>query len=195
MVINEKNFVWIGFGLVMGGGGIWCGAWDEEKVEDDSNDASPAEPLPGKPPKPDVETLEESNWEASNLKIPAIGLCVAGAIDSLALLVIVGLAVYVSTQPADRFGIPGLMELLMISSGTIFGIGRLVGGISMISRRSYAISIAGAICGLVPCGVAGILGLPFGIWSLIVLNTPEARREFEVAAELREQQAFEREEY
>jgi hypothetical protein len=152
---------------------------------------------PAKPPKPDMPASVALSWENSRLKIPAIGLCVAGAIDCLALLVLVGLAIYAYRAPESThgFGLPGVMELAIIASGTIFGVGRLAGGISMISRRSYALSVGGAICALFPCGLTWLIGLPFGIWALIVLNSPEARREFELAAESRAQEAFEREGY
>jgi hypothetical protein len=107
------------------------------------------------------------------------------------------IVVYVLRKSTHGIGLPfpGVMELMIIGGGTIFGVGRLAGGVSMIRRRSYALSICGAICALLPCSLTWLIGLPFGIWSLIVLNTPEARREFELAAEWRDREAFEDEEY
>jgi hypothetical protein len=157
-----------------------------------------AQSPPAKPPKPDMSAPGDLSLMNSRLKVPAIGLCVAGAIDCLALLAFgVVLVVYVLRKSTTGSGlpIPGVMELMIIGGGTIFGVGRLVGGVSMISRRSYALSICGAICALLPCSFTWLIGMPFGIWALIVLNTPEARREFELAAEWRDREAFEDEEY
>lgn len=56
----------------------------------------------------------------------------------------------------------------------------LVGGISMNNLKSLGMARMGAIVACVPCvGPCCLLGIPFGIWALIVLNNPDVNRSFE----------------
>ena len=198
--MDEEDFVWVGFGLVLGGGGLWCGAWKEEDPaegeESERLSASLAEKAPPvKPKKHDVPTANEAGWDRSRLKLPAIGLCVTGAMDCCMAIAGIVVTAYVSDHPSSELAMPGALQVVVIWGGSLFGVGRIVGGVCMLSRRSYEWSILGAVCGAVPCGGAWLLAVPFGIWSLIVLNKPQARDGFRVAAQLREQAALEREEY
>lgn len=193
-VTNDRDMIWVGFGIVMGGGGCWSGTWRLVPEEDTADQAAATHALSAKPPKLNPTKVGEVDRNKSKLKIPAIVLCVAGALDCLALLVVAAI-VRGEAQPATGVDMPGVWILLVYVGGMIFGIGRMIGGMSMLTHRSYALALIGAISGVIPCGGGGLLALPFGIWSLIVLNTAAARREFEIAAELRKQEAFARDEY
>jgi len=52
----------------------------------------------------------------------------------------------------------------------------IVGSVQMMLTRSYDSCIAAAWLSCVPC--FGLFGIPFGIWSLIVLQTPKYQRLF-----------------
>lgn len=189
---KREEFVWIGLGITLGGGGLWCVAWLEEKSKDvDADRQQSLSPQLEKPLKPETLAKSESGGDYTKLKIPAIGLCVSGLIDVMAMSVVIGFAIYMVSNPKHGLLLPGALELLIIGSGAIFGVVRLVAGISMLTRRSHSLATISAIFGSLPCGGAWILGMPFGIWSLIVLNSHEARHEFELAAKLREEQAWE----
>lgn len=55
----------------------------------------------------------------------------------------------------------------------------LMGSLKMQSLRSYEFSITAAIVSLVPCVTpCCCIGLPFGIWALIVLRNPEVKSQF-----------------
>lgn len=68
----------------------------------------------------------------------------------------------------------GWTTLLLIASGFV-----LFASIQMRQRRSYALAYAGAVVAAIPCvGPCCLLGIPFGIWALVVLHRPEVRSEF-----------------
>ena len=55
----------------------------------------------------------------------------------------------------------------------------LIGASKMQSLRSFEFAFAAAILAIVPCLTpCCILGLPFGIWALAVLNKPEVKSQF-----------------
>ena len=187
---GQHDLIWVGFGLAMGGGGCWSGAWSEEptKMLDDSQPE--IKPPPTKPARRDVSSRAASR-DGGSMKAPAIGLCVTGGIDCCILLALVGAVIFFVDNPWQGSAMPGVI----VGMGSILGPARLVGGINMLLRRSRTMSILGATCAIIPCSPAWILGLPFGIWSLMVLTTAEARREFDRAAEMRAQAAIDREDY
>ena len=55
-----------------------------------------------------------------------------------------------------------------------------IGAIFMLTRRFYGLAIAASILAMVNIGnCCCVLGLPFGIWSLVILARPEVKRLFE----------------
>jgi len=60
------------------------------------------------------------------------------------------------------------------SSGVVFA-----GALSMMSLRWYPLAIAGSVLAIIPMvSPCCLLGLPFGIWSLVVLLQPDVRAAF-----------------
>lgn len=56
----------------------------------------------------------------------------------------------------------------------------LVGAIKMQSLRSYSLAFTAALLAVIPCLTpCCFLGLPLGIWALVVLNKPEVKAQFE----------------
>jgi hypothetical protein len=53
------------------------------------------------------------------------------------------------------------------------------GGYQMKNLNSYSAAMTASILAMVPCNCCCIFGLPFGIWSLVVLNKPEVRDAFD----------------
>lgn len=62
--------------------------------------------------------------------------------------------------------------------GTALDLVILVGGLRMRQARSYGLSMAAAICGIIPLNSCCCLGLPFGIWALVVLLNPDVKAGF-----------------
>jgi hypothetical protein len=54
----------------------------------------------------------------------------------------------------------------------------LIGAIQMIRLKGRGSAMAASITAMVPCSLCCLLGLPIGIWSLVVLNNDEVRRGF-----------------
>lgn len=56
----------------------------------------------------------------------------------------------------------------------------IVGCLCMITVKMRGLAVAAAIVAVIPClSPLLVLGIPFGIWSLVVLNNPDVREAFE----------------
>jgi hypothetical protein len=54
----------------------------------------------------------------------------------------------------------------------------LFGAIKMTRLQSHSLAIATCVVAMLPCGCCCVLGLPFAIWGLVVLNKPEVKSQF-----------------
>jgi DNA-directed RNA polymerase subunit M/transcription elongation factor TFIIS len=54
----------------------------------------------------------------------------------------------------------------------------LAGALKMKRLRSHGLAMTSSILAMIPCTGCCLLGLPFGIWALVVINRPEVRGEF-----------------
>jgi hypothetical protein len=54
----------------------------------------------------------------------------------------------------------------------------LFGAIKMLRLQSHGLAMAASIVAMLPCQCCCLLGLPFGIWALVVLNKPEVKSQF-----------------
>jgi len=122
---------------------------------------------------------------AAQVKGPAIGLLVTA---------IVGLIVVVSNLVMNFAGISAYPEgeippWAEAMSGTAGIIGAIIGlaivavifmGAQKMKRlESHGFVMAASILAMVPCiSPCCVLGLPFGIWALIVINKPEVKAAF-----------------
>lgn len=125
---------------------------------------------------------------ASKVAGPAISLIV---IASLALvLIVVNLILTLSganTFQMQSFGGQS-PELVKFAQGTGLVIGAalgfliygivLLGAIKMKKLQSYGLAMTASILALLPCSPCCVVGLPFGIWALVVLNKPEVKAAF-----------------
>jgi hypothetical protein len=55
----------------------------------------------------------------------------------------------------------------------------LFGAIKMIRLQSHGLAMAAAIVALLPCQCCCVVGLPIGIWALVVLSKPEVKSAFQ----------------
>jgi hypothetical protein len=122
---------------------------------------------------------------------PAIILLVVGGLGLLAAAVNTLLQL-VNTAPPGAMGLPGaapppgvdqtaykIGAMVGATIGFPWSLVILLGGIQMLRLRGRAMAIAGSAVAMVPCSPCCILGLPIGIWSLIVLNKEEVIRAFD----------------
>jgi hypothetical protein len=54
----------------------------------------------------------------------------------------------------------------------------IFGAIKMRQLQNFGLAMAAAILAIVPCSGCYCLGIPFGIWALVVLNKPEVKASF-----------------
>ena len=112
------------------------------------------------------------------LKIPAIFLIIFCVISILNILAGPFLKVGMGQQ---QLGSPefigGLVAavLICVLQGVV-----LMAGVGMLSKKNYSLCKTGAIIACIPiCTPCIILGIPFAIWSLVLLGKPEIQNSFQ----------------
>jgi hypothetical protein len=74
------------------------------------------------------------------------------------------------------------MRALHIVAGSVFALlslVTLVGGIAMVRRQFYGLAIAGCVAAMINLSDGCcLLGLPVGIWALVVLLKPDVKASF-----------------
>lgn len=127
----------------------------------------------------------------SQLKMPAIGLILVGSINFLVGLLtllsgLLRLAGFsedkVPTAEAERLG-------YYVGTGFGYGLGFfslilapiiIYGGMKMLSGQKLGLAKTAAILAIVPLSsCCFVLGIPFGVWALIVLRKPEVKAFFD----------------
>lgn len=140
------------------------------------------------PPVPLVEVPGPASpgWRGPEERVrgPAIGLLVTAGLGIVTNLF--GLIWYLMGQPLGKLpaelGNEVAEKLVQLSSmlgifGSLLGlaISALVayGAVQMLKLRSYGWSMAASILALIPCtSPCCLVGLPIGIWALVVLSQP-----------------------
>jgi hypothetical protein len=142
------------------------------------------------PPPPGFIPASVAPVSADAVSAPAVCLIVLGAFNLLLVIVRALAMVFGLAQQNMGGGMsPEMQKMFLAMSGTagvaavVFGvIGALVilfGGIKMKKLESYNLSMAAAIIAMIPClSACCILGIPLGIWALVVLMKPEVKAAF-----------------
>lgn len=74
---------------------------------------------------------------------------------------------------------PAEAQLLLSACSLLVSIVILWGGISMKKLRSYALAMSASILAMIPCfSPCCLVGIPIGIWALVVLSDPSVRAAF-----------------
>lgn len=127
---------------------------------------------------------------ADQVNGPAIGLIILGALEILGGLIglVFTLGHFGASMAAgssDEFskmiqGMSGgplniLMQVAALGAGVLI----LFGGIKMKSLQTYGLCMTASIVAMLPFSCCCIIGLPLGIWSLVVLSKPEVKNGFQ----------------
>lgn len=122
---------------------------------------------------------------------PAVGMITASGMSLLVGLAYVvrllvtfaftGSAAQLNTVPEVVVG--GIMTAMVIwIAFTIIWLAistiTLIGSIKILFRSNYRLAKTASILSLVPCTPCFIIGIPFGIWGLIVLSDPTVKQAF-----------------
>lgn len=131
---------------------------------------------------------------ASAVTGPAISLMIVGGLGilmAIIYLVMQLLNIDFSGQPPPRAGDPSFSAGYQAGQrigkasgyvwgtlGVFWGVILLVGAVRMKQLKNFGLAMTTCILALLPCNCCCILGLPFGIWGLVVLNKPEVKESF-----------------
>lgn len=119
------------------------------------------------------------------VKGPALGLkitagigAVCGVLGILANVLGIGLGAASGGEDGMANMMGGTIGIVsaLISIGLFVFVWVAAG--KMANLTSYNMSLAGAIVAMLPCGLCCIIGLPIGIWAVIVLAKPEVKSAF-----------------
>ena|SRR5438093_207040 len=168
------------------------GAWKPLSTFPEAAEALRAASASGTPPLSSPSFAVPPRFNAAPVvQAPGIFLMVVGALGCMLNLLnllshLLGWAL-VQTQSTGNPELDRMMQLMSGSFGLAFhalllGLNVLVisGGWRMIQLKNYGLCIAAAVVAVVPClSPCCCLGIPPGIWALIVLSRPEVKAVFE----------------
>jgi tRNA A-37 threonylcarbamoyl transferase component Bud32 len=110
---------------------------------------------------------------SARVRAPAIALRLAG------ILSILPLPVFLVVSLLGLLPVNALAGGVLMLPGVLAGVLIIVGAGNMLRLRSYAWALVGAVLAVLPCGLGWLVGLPVGIWALVVLLTaPEVKEAF-----------------
>lgn len=150
----------------------------------------------------DAPEMASGSNASGKVNAPAIGLIIAGAINVLATLLGVvnnlrammgGVAADLQPQQADAlqdagfdpaqlmqmmqgFGAVGLVlnVIQLLAAGVI-----IMGALKMKNLESFGLAMTAAILAMIPCiSSCCLVGLPIGIWAIVVLNSADVKAAF-----------------
>jgi uncharacterized protein DUF4339 len=147
-------------------------------------------PTPGYAPSAMPGALPTGSREAalSAVKGPAIALIITSALGiafSLLRVLIFLLSHAAVTRSTMSGNLPpgwesfvrllqGPLQLLFAAVAGFV----LFGALKMMKLQGHTLAIITCIVAMLPCSGCCILGLPFGIWGLVVLNKPDVKSQF-----------------
>lgn len=117
---------------------------------------------------------------ARKVRIPAIGLMIAGVFSAFSLLLTSGLFVlYLGLSESGAGKGPGLMEIMILSVPVLPGFIVVLGAWKMRKLQCYGLAVTACILACIPYSFGFVIGLAMGIWGLVVLTRPEVQAGFE----------------
>ncbi len=121
------------------------------------------------------------------LKGPAIALLICAPFGIILMIVdLVGRVMNINNDTVPVFGNNAQAALAGVYIGMVVDVLAMicqivviVGAVSMLKGQSYASAMAASVISVIPClSACCVLGIPFGIWALVVLNDPGVKTAF-----------------
>jgi hypothetical protein len=136
--------------------------------------SGPAATLPPTAPAAGLNNVDP----ASSVKGPAIGLLITGiinmliAVGGIVLFAVAGISVLSELSGEEQAsGMVGTIVLVgYYVVVLIVGLVILLGALKMMKLKSYGFAFTSAILAMLPCLSCCLIGLPIGIWALVVLS-------------------------
>ena len=133
-------------------------------------------------PIPNYDSGGGNSGPAAQVSLPGMILMILGILyilGNLLMLILnlagVGLGAAAGGDQGMQAMINGTAGIVGAIIGFIFGFVIAFGGMKMRKLQSYGLSMTAAILAMLPCSCCCIIGLPVGIWALVVLMKPEVK--------------------
>ena len=111
--------------------------------------------------------------------VSILGLVVSLGVAAVYGAVLSGLFPMPSNQNPSEIKLGATVMVLLGIVSAVISLVVLFGAVRMFRLRNYGFSVAAAIISMVPCcWNCALLGLPFGIWALVMLLRPEVKAAF-----------------
>jgi len=126
----------------------------------------------------DIESIRHRVW------IPAVGLLIAGALDCLVAVgaVVGALILLIRTVFFGQFiefsFLPGSAQLVIVVAMVAYAVLVVLGAWNLMQLRSYRLAMAGSILALFPFSPGAIVGVPMGIWALVLMTKEKVKAAF-----------------
>ena len=153
---------------------------------------APLPPPPGSQPAfPTMPTTPAYGSAADQVNGPGIALIILGAINiilSLGRMALtlagLGMSTMANTNTSNEMekaalAFFGTFGMALLAVGLIGGLVILFGGIKMRNFQNYGLCMTASILAMIPClSCCFLIGIPIGIWALVVLSKPEVKNLF-----------------
>jgi predicted Ser/Thr protein kinase len=124
----------------------------------------------------DAEAVRRRVW------IPAVGLLVAGGIDCLssAGAVVGTIVLLVQKGFSGRFigFLPGSAQLVIVVAMAARAVIVVSGAWNLMRLRSRRLAMIGSVLAMLPFSPGAVIGLPMGIWALVVMARKQVKTAF-----------------
>jgi hypothetical protein len=160
---------------------------DEPRAPVTGSGAGPAQTAPRRRARASEVALSAVKGPAISLLVTGVLAILFGFLGGLYLLALPSALQQINPQLQQmnpQLGAPPPANVFVgyaignMVGGLIWGGLVIAGAICMLRLRLYPLAMTGTIVGMVPCSSCCLLGLPMGIWALVVLNRPEVKDAF-----------------
>jgi hypothetical protein len=127
--------------------------------------------------QPEPAGEREAPAVVPKLMIPLLPTIHSPAIVAYAPVILAAEEGYVETNLTPMWGVLMIAVLLLVSLPISLTL--IIGGWRMRQLKSYGLAMIAAVLAILPCDIAWPIGVPIGIWALVVLRDPAVREAFE----------------
>ncbi len=149
------------------------------EIKSDVETVSAKGPKVGGPRTP-VQTKNESETIRKYLRRPVEGLLIAGIVNILCIvpfMLTMGTRVFTSSRLLPEQGLDAKVAALSLLI-TFLGAVTVYGVMRMRELENYRMAVLGSAMAVLPISPGCLLGVPFGLWALIVLTRREVKEAF-----------------
>jgi len=136
--------------------------------------------IPSAPSPPPISPAATDDIRRQ-VKGPAIGLLVTGIFNWLVIPLVTLVAAYLFVTPSDS----GRDYIMLVPlAALVLSSVMIVAGLKMKRLEAYRLAVTGSILAIL-VSPGNVIGLPIGIWALVVLMRPEVRAAYGLRAQTR----------